>query len=297
MSGGLPVEIVQRVVRQNFGRFRLCYEGGLRTNPALAGRASVSFAISASGEAASVKDSGSDLPDKTVVECIVRNFKNLSFPQPEGNAKVNVVASIVFSPGGVTNLPSNFVLTRLHARYTKDALGDDLVFKTASPIVGGREARSEKGALETGAVEAALSSFQARYAIRHEWQGAIACKEPRRGVWGGPWPDAGAADHAPLAAQKLAYAPRGKVTLASFVPKGVPELGGAPEVAVSADAGDAGTGAAASPARASRCGCHVIGSPATSTSSALASLALAMVALARRCRMRPKRLRRRASAH
>jgi hypothetical protein len=36
-------------------------------------------------------------------------------------------------------MPYGWVLTRLHARYTKDALGDDLVFKQASPIAGGRE--------------------------------------------------------------------------------------------------------------------------------------------------------------
>jgi hypothetical protein len=32
--------------------------------------------------------------------------------------------------------PWGFVLTRLHARYTKDNLGEDLVFKAAPPIYG-----------------------------------------------------------------------------------------------------------------------------------------------------------------
>ena len=130
----------------------------------------------------------------------------------------------------------SFVLTRLHARYGKDALGSDLVFKEAPPIVGGREMRNEAGSLETGSVPSSVSSFQARYAIRHEWPGAIACKEPKRGVWGGAWPDAGAGSSAPIAAQKLAYAPRGNVTLASFVPAGVAEL---------AMIGGAGAGASA----------------------------------------------------
>src|SRR4029079_11875655 len=31
----LPPEVIQRIVRQNFGRFRLCYENGLRNNPNL----------------------------------------------------------------------------------------------------------------------------------------------------------------------------------------------------------------------------------------------------------------------
>lgn len=35
VHGRLPAETVQRVVRQSFGRFRLCYEAGLRPNPGL----------------------------------------------------------------------------------------------------------------------------------------------------------------------------------------------------------------------------------------------------------------------
>ena len=34
-NGRLPAEVIQRIVRQNFGRFRLCYEAGLRGNPSL----------------------------------------------------------------------------------------------------------------------------------------------------------------------------------------------------------------------------------------------------------------------
>jgi hypothetical protein len=32
-----------------------------------------------------------------------------------------------------------FVVTRLHLRYGKEGLGEDLVFRQAPPIVGGRE--------------------------------------------------------------------------------------------------------------------------------------------------------------
>lgn len=38
--------------------------------------------------------------------------------------------------------------------------------------------------------------------------------EPKRGVWEGAWPDAGAGSTAPIAAQKRAYAPQGNVTQA-----------------------------------------------------------------------------------
>src|SRR6185503_11721501 len=79
-----------------------------------------------------------------------------------------------------------FVLTRLHARYGKDAIGEDLVFRAASPIMGGREVPSGEGGLERGARPSGFNNFQGRYAIRHPWTGAIACENPRRGVWGGP---------------------------------------------------------------------------------------------------------------
>jgi len=44
------------------------------------------------------------------------------------------------------------VLTRLHARYGKGAISEDLIFKAAPPIAGGREWRVGGGKLEEGAV-------------------------------------------------------------------------------------------------------------------------------------------------
>jgi hypothetical protein len=98
VNGGLPPEVIQRIVRQNFGRFRLCYENGLRTNPELRGRITTKLTIDASGATTSAADSGSDLPNAQVVSCVVRGFNNLSFPQPEGGP-VTAVYPILFDPG------------------------------------------------------------------------------------------------------------------------------------------------------------------------------------------------------
>jgi hypothetical protein len=98
VNGRLPPEVIQRIVRQNFGRFRLCYENGLRNNPNLQGRVAVKFMIDRGGSVAMTSDGGSDLPDTSVVQCVVRAFGNLSFPQPEGGV-VTVVFPIMFSPG------------------------------------------------------------------------------------------------------------------------------------------------------------------------------------------------------
>ena len=109
VNGGLPTEVVQRIVRQNFGRLRLCYENGLRANPALEGRVVTRFVIDKSGAVLTTSDGGSDLPDAAVVACVVRSFASLSFPQPEGSV-VTVVFPVSFSPGGgetsTTSTPS-----------------------------------------------------------------------------------------------------------------------------------------------------------------------------------------------
>jgi tetratricopeptide (TPR) repeat protein len=98
VNGRLPPEVIQRIVRQNFGRFRLCYENGLRNNPNLEGRVSTRFIITKDGSVSGVANAGSSLPDAGVVACVVRSFTSLSFPQPEGGI-VTVVYPISFAPG------------------------------------------------------------------------------------------------------------------------------------------------------------------------------------------------------
>lgn len=98
VSGRLPPEIIQRIVRQNFGRFRLCYENGLRNNPNLAGRVTIRFLIGREGNVMSSTNGGSDLPDSGVIACVARSFLTLSFPQPESGT-VTVTYPIMFSPG------------------------------------------------------------------------------------------------------------------------------------------------------------------------------------------------------
>lgn len=98
VNGGLPTEVVTRIVRGNFRSFRVCYEDGLRKKPGLHGRVQVRFVIDRSGAVSTAEDQGSDLPDPRVVQCVVRGFRALSFPEPEGG-KVVVTYPIVFSAG------------------------------------------------------------------------------------------------------------------------------------------------------------------------------------------------------
>jgi hypothetical protein len=98
VSGRIPGEVIQRIVRQGFGRYRHCYETGLRNNPTLSGRVAVRFVIDRNGAVASAGNGGSDLPDSAVVRCVVGAFTGLSFPAPEGGI-VTVTYPIQFTPG------------------------------------------------------------------------------------------------------------------------------------------------------------------------------------------------------
>ena len=169
-----------------------------------------------------------------------------------------------------------YVLTRMHMRYDKDILGEDLVFRAAPPIEGGREFVATEGQLETGARPGPVNNFQARYAIRHAWTGAVKCASPRRGIWGGP--PGGVASQGPQAAQKLAFAPRGGIALTGFVQKDgnetaidsgplisapLPSGSAPPPPAPTSTASSSGTGTAgaqppSTPSDAGGCaGCHI----------------------------------------
>jgi hypothetical protein len=97
VKGGIPADVIQRIVRQSFGRFRGCYEDGLRTNPMLEGRVTARFVISRDGSVGAVQSGGSDLPDAHVVACVLRTYSSLSFPSP-GEGVVTVTYPLSFSP-------------------------------------------------------------------------------------------------------------------------------------------------------------------------------------------------------
>ena len=82
---------------------------------------------------------------------------------------------------------ASYSLTRLHYRYTTDTLGEDLVFKKADPVVGGRGVPNDLGALEETEVRpSGVNNFQGRYVILHPWEKELTCSDPVRGRWGGP---------------------------------------------------------------------------------------------------------------
>ena len=96
-TGRIPPEVIQRIVRQNAGRYRLCYEKGLAGNPGLTGHVRVKFVIDRTGTVSAAQDGGSDIPDEQVRACVVQTFYALTFPQPEGGV-VRVTYPMIFTP-------------------------------------------------------------------------------------------------------------------------------------------------------------------------------------------------------
>ncbi len=105
-------------------------------------------------------------------------------------------ADVLEGDGGWGN---GWVITRLHARYSSDGLSDDLVFKKADAIVGGREVY-DAARIETGSTPSSFNNFQGRYIMRNRWTGAATCSEPRWGVWGGPPADSNQQQTGPIGA-------------------------------------------------------------------------------------------------
>jgi hypothetical protein len=104
--GTLPPEVIRRIVRQNLGRMRFCYETALVRSPKLAGRVTVKFVIDRSGAVASAVVESKDLPDEAVASCVTKTFLTLQFPQPEGNGVVVVSYPVSFSPADGSASPA-----------------------------------------------------------------------------------------------------------------------------------------------------------------------------------------------
>ena len=117
----------------------------------------------------------------------------------------------------------SWVVTRLHTRYDKATLSDDLIFRAARPAVGGRADRDDGGGPWKASVRGdEQNNFQARYIIRHYWGRKARCDSPQFNQWGGP---PSGRPPRPVAARDLANVARGQVELPTVVKTKVPLIG------------------------------------------------------------------------
>ncbi|HTJ84908.1 MAG TPA: AgmX/PglI C-terminal domain-containing protein [Polyangiaceae bacterium] len=128
--GGLPPEVVRRIVRQGIGKITACYDAGLATNPALAGRVSIELVISKTGAVSSTRVGSSTLPDTKVATCVADVIAKLSFPAPEGGSIVKVSYPFVFAPDASTSAgpaaPAAPRTPALHGKPLGEATASDL---------------------------------------------------------------------------------------------------------------------------------------------------------------------------
>ncbi|WP_437721611.1 hypothetical protein [Sorangium sp. So ce861] len=117
----IPPHVVRRVVQENFGAMRACYEKGVRANPKLEGRIPVHLVVDGQGKvtyagdadhppadapllialpspgAAAPSSSAPPLRDPKVVGCVLDVFRGLRFPSPADRKSVaTVVYPVVF---------------------------------------------------------------------------------------------------------------------------------------------------------------------------------------------------------
>ena len=94
--GGLPREIVRRIVRANFPRFSgYCYDPGLKRDPSLSGTVKATFIIDTTGAVETV-NIVQGLSDPAVNSCVAGVYQTLSFPSVDNGGKTRVTYSIDF---------------------------------------------------------------------------------------------------------------------------------------------------------------------------------------------------------
>jgi TonB family protein len=97
VTGPLSREIIRRVVRQHRREIKYCYEKELQSNPELAGRVTVNFTITPSGDVVSALVKESSLGNTAVEQCMQNKIRHWTFPGTEQPGMVQVNYPFNFS--------------------------------------------------------------------------------------------------------------------------------------------------------------------------------------------------------
>jgi len=97
-NGRLPPEQIQHIIRERYGDFRKCYEGGLASNPDLRGRVTIRFVIERDGHVSTSYVQDNEIPDCRVAQCIRSEMAKSVFPKPDGGGIITVVYPMMFAP-------------------------------------------------------------------------------------------------------------------------------------------------------------------------------------------------------
>ena len=97
VRGSLDKETIRRIVRLHMNEVKYCYDQELVKKPSLAGRISVQFAISATGQILSSVLQSSSMENPRVESCVVNAVRRWDFPKPQGGGVVIVVYPFSFT--------------------------------------------------------------------------------------------------------------------------------------------------------------------------------------------------------
>ena len=98
-DGTLDPLVILNVMRARYPILRRCYEAALTDQPDLGGLVQARLIIGEDGAVSQVHPECTNMPDPSVVQCMVTEFETVHFPEPEGGT-ITVVYPIVFTPGG-----------------------------------------------------------------------------------------------------------------------------------------------------------------------------------------------------
>ncbi len=95
VAGALDRGIIRRIIRRHINEVRYCYQKQLVKKPKLAGRVTVAFTISPSGQVSHASIRSTTLKHKKAEACITRAVKRWLFPKPRGGGVVRVIYPFV----------------------------------------------------------------------------------------------------------------------------------------------------------------------------------------------------------
>lgn len=99
VTTGLDKDIIRRIVRAHIGEVRHCYNRGLVTDPALAGKITVGFTIGPDGDVSTATVKDDTMGDASVAACLTKAVRRWKFPKPVGGGVVAVQYPFTFAPG------------------------------------------------------------------------------------------------------------------------------------------------------------------------------------------------------
>lgn len=98
-KGSLDKEIIRRVMRSHVHEIKACYDRELTNKPDLAGRITVQFTISATGQVIASVLQKSTMGEPALEACTVQAVRTWQFPKPIGGGIVIVSYPFVLTPG------------------------------------------------------------------------------------------------------------------------------------------------------------------------------------------------------